>query len=478
MVGHLLISFPSGRLQGRTQKAFVGFIYFLSAPLDLIIYYLLSDQADCYACRRNLGIVHYATGSPTPVDWLLMPTIALVCAVVLWTMFRRWRRASPPLRRSLGPALAGGGLLISAIAAQRIGVLLAPPTPVRVVLAWSSEVALVCFPIGLLAGLIRSRLDRSAVADLTVALTGSPGPDLLRSALASAVHDPSLQVGYWLPEQRQYVDGSGLPVPPVERSGRTTTVLERDGRPVAALFHDTVVAEESSLIRAVAAAAGLAIENERLHAEARAQLIEVRASRARIVEASLTERRRVERDLHDGAQQRLLGVLLGLRLVRSQLDSGDYTAAGTTVDDARHELSTGLQEIRELAHGIHPAVLTDAGLPGALRSLAERAAVPVTITAVPTQRLPSVVEQTAYYVVAESVVNTVKHAHAASVSVCIRLSRSSSGRDPRRRSRRRRAIPGDRAARPSDRVAALDGHLPVSSPPGSGTTVIVELPCA
>ena len=122
MVGHLLISFPSGRLQGRTQKAFVGFIYFLSAPLDLIIYYLLSDQADCYACRRNLGIVHYGTGSPSPVDWLLMPTVALVCAAVLWTMFRRWRRASPLLQRSLGPALAGGGLLISVIAVQRIGV--------------------------------------------------------------------------------------------------------------------------------------------------------------------------------------------------------------------------------------------------------------------------------------------------------------------------------------------------------------------
>ena len=132
--------------------------------------------------------------------------------------------------------------------------------------------------IGLLVGLIRSRLDRWAVADLTVALTGSPGPELLRSALASAVHDPSLQVGYWLPEQQRYVDGSGLPVSSVERSGRTTTVLERDGRPVAALFHDTVVAEERSLIRAVAAAAGLAIENERLHAEASAQLIEVRAS--------------------------------------------------------------------------------------------------------------------------------------------------------------------------------------------------------
>ena len=478
MVGHLLISFPSGRLQGRTQKAFVGFIYFLSAPLDLIIYYLLSDQAACYACRRNLGIVHYATGSPTPVDWLLMPTVALVCAVVLWMMFRRWRRASPPLRRSLGPALAGGGLFISAIAAQRIGVLLAPPTPVRVVLAWSSEVALVCFPIGLLVGLIRSRLDRSAVADLTVALTGSPGPDLLRSALASAVHDPSLQVGYWLPEQRQYVDGSGLPVTSVERSGRTTTVLERDGRPVAALFYDTVVAEEGSLIRAVAAAAGLAIENERLHAEARAQLIEVRASRARIVEASLTERRRVERDLHDGAQQRLLGVLLGLRLVRSQLDSGDYTAAGTTVDDARHELSTGLQEIRELAHGIHPAVLTDAGLPAALRSLAERAAVPVTITAVPTQRLPSAVEQTAYYVVAESVVNTVKHAHAAAVSVCIRLDAG--------RLRVEIRDDGVGGAQPSqgsglrglsDRVAALDGNLSVRSTPGGGTTVIAELPC-
>jgi signal transduction histidine kinase len=369
--------------------------------------------------------------------------------------------------------------LISVIAAQRLGVLLAPSTPVRVVLAWSSEVALVCFPVGLLTGLVRSRLDRSAVADLAVALTGSPGPEPLRSALASAVHDPSLQVGYWLPEQRQYVDGSGVPVvTPAELSGRTMTALERDGRPVAALFHDTVLAEQRSLIQAVAAAAGLAIENERLHAEVRAQLTEVRASRARIVEASLTERRRVERDLHDGAQQRLLGVLLGLRLVRSQLDSGEYNAAGITVDEARRELSTGLDEIRELARGIHPAVLTDAGLPAALRSLAERAAVPVTITAVPSQRLPSVVEQTAYYVVAESVVNTVKHAHATSASVSIRLNAG--------QLRVEISDDGVGGAQPShgsglrglsDRVAAVDGHLSVSSPPGSGTTVVGELPC-
>ena len=110
MVGHLLISFPSGRLQGRTQKAFVGFIYFLSAPLDLIIYYVLSDQAACYACRRNLGIVHYRAGAPTPVDWLLMPTVALVCAVVLWMMFRRWRRASPrPSSAALVPRSPAAG---------------------------------------------------------------------------------------------------------------------------------------------------------------------------------------------------------------------------------------------------------------------------------------------------------------------------------------------------------------------------------
>ena len=335
-----------------------------------------------------------------------------------------------------------------------------------------------CFPIGLLVGLIRSRLDRSAVADLNVALTGSPGPDLLRSALASAVHDPSLQVGYWLPEQRQYVDGSGLPVTSVERSGRTTTVLERDGRPVAALFHDTVVAEEGSLIRAVAAAAGLAIETNGCTprpAPSSSRCARPGRGSSRPASPNVDAWNVICMTAPNSA---CWGVLLGLRLVRSQLDSGDYTAAGTTVDDARHELSTGLQEIRELAHGIHPAVLTDAGLPAALRSLAERAAVPVTITAVPTQRLPSAVEQTAYYVVAESVVNTVKHAHAAAVSVCLRLNAG--------RLRVEIRDDGVGGAQPSqgsglrglsDRVAALDGNLSVRSTPGGGTTVIAELPC-
>jgi signal transduction histidine kinase len=338
-------------------------------------------------------------------------------------------------------------------------------------------VALAFLPLGLLAGLVRGRLDRTAVADLAVALTGPAGHQGLRAALAQAVHDPSLDVVYWIAERQEFLDGDGTSVRLDGRPPSATTVLQRDGQPVAALLHDEVVGEQRALLEAVAATAGLAIENERLHAEVRAQLAEVRASRARIVAAAAAERRRVERNLHDGAQQSLLSVLLALRLVQAQLDAGSSDAARESLHDACKALTAALDEVRELARGIHPAVLSDAGLADALRALAERSPVPVELSAVPPGRLPSLVEETAYYVVAESLANVVKHARATRAVVDLRLRQGrllvqvrddgAGGAEPARGSGLRGLV---------DRVAAVDGHLDVDST-SSGTRVQAEIPC-
>jgi signal transduction histidine kinase len=479
MAAHLLVAFPTGRLRGWRERALIGFVYTLTVPFDLAAYYFLSDIAACSACRHNIAVPRYHLGPLGTADLIIHPIVIVVCGIVLWSLLRRWKRASPALRRSLAPALLGGALFLVTIAVQRVGILLTPPVSVRVVLGWASHVALVFFPLGLLTGLIRSRLDRSGIADLAVALTGTPGPDGLRDALARAVHDPSLLVGYWLPERQQFVDGHGEPLPLEDRAGRAITFLEREGQPVAALLHDATVAEQRNLLEAVAATAGLAIENEQLHAAVRAQLAEVRASRARIVAAGVTERRRVERNLHDGAQQRLLSVLLGLRIVRTQLDQQAYATARVTVDEACRELGGAIEEIRELARGIHPAVLTDAGLPAALRSLAERSPLPVEIAAVPQERLPALVEETAYYVIAESLVNIVKHAGASRVSVEVRrvdgrllvavADDGVGGADP---------AAGSGLRGLADRVAALDGCLRIASRHSDGTRIIAELPCA
>ena len=477
---HLLVAFPTGRLSTRGGRALVWFVYSLTVPLNLILYYLFSGVSDCSTCRENGLIPRTSPGSESSVGLVIHPLVILICGVVLWLMYRRWQRASPALRRSLEPALLGGALFVATIAVERAVILLTtPPLPVLAALGWASQVALVFFPLGLLAGLIRSRLDRSGVADLAVALTGSPGPEGLRDALARAVHDPTLQVGYWLPDQQTFVDERGQPLPVEARPGRATTVLERDGNRVAALLHDATVAEQRTLLEAVAATAGLAIENERLHAAVRAQLNEVRASRARIVEAGVIERRRVERNLHDGAQQRLLSVLLGLRIARSHLDQHAYDQVRVTVDEACRELGGAIEEIRELARGIHPASLSDAGLPAALRSLAERSPVPVEIRTTPPGRLPAVVEETAYYVAAESLANVAKHAGAHRVAVDVRQNDGSltvevrddgiGGADP---------TEGSGLRGLADRVAALDGRLSVESNPGSGTRITADIPCA
>ena len=257
---------------------------------------------------------------------------------------------------------------------------------------------------------------------------------------------------------------------------RAVTVLEHDGQRLAALVHDPALLEEPELLEAVGAAACLALENARLQAELRAQLAEVRASRARIVAAGDAERRRLERDLHDGAQQRLLGIRLALQLARGRLADG-----GASVDEllaeADAEVVDALTELRALARGIHPAILTEEGLAPALAALARRAPVPIEVS-VCRERLPAPLEATAYFVAAEALANVVKHAHASSASIEVaridgRLAVAvaddgEGGADP--------GGAGLRGLR--DRVEALDGRLEVESSAEGGTRVSAAIPCA
>jgi len=227
----------------------------------------------------------------------------------------------------------------------------------------------------------------------------------------------------------------------------------------------------------VTSAAGLALENERLHAELRAHVDDLRESRARIVEAGDAERRRLERNLHDGAQQRLVSMSLNLRLVESQLRT-DPEAAEPLVAQLREDLTGAIEELRELARGIHPAVLSDRGLAPALEAVAARSPVPVELSA-PQERLPPPVEAAIYYVVSEALANVAKYAQASSVTVEVARTDGRAivavaddgigGADPERGS-------GLRGL--ADRVAALDGRLHVDSAPSRGTRIHADLPCA
>ena len=254
------------------------------------------------------------------------------------------------------------------------------------------------------------------------------------------------------------------------------TILERHGNKVAALIHDPALSEDPALLDAVSSAAGLALENERLLVELRAQLDEVRDSRARIVEAGVTERRRLERNLHDGAQQRLVTLSLHLRMAQETLHD-DPAAAEAMLEGVGDDLKQALEELRELARGLHPAVLTDRGLAPALQSLAKRSPFPVEIAGVPALRLPEAVEAALYYVVAESLTNAAKHAGATEGRVELSTTPEMVVVEIRDNGSGGANLTGGTGLRGLvDRVEALGGELRVQSSPRRGTVIRAELP--
>jgi len=263
----------------------------------------------------------------------------------------------------------------------------------------------------------------------------------------------------------------------VRGRGRATTLIERKGEHVAALLHDPSLQDEPELLAAVTAAAGIAVENGRLQADLRARLEELRGSRARVIDAGQKERQRLERNLHDGAQQRLIALSLELSLLEQRLE-GDPEAT-TRLDQARREIALSLEELRDVARGIHPAVLSGHGLQVALESIAARAAVPVRLTVELDKRLQERLEVVAYYVVSESLTNIAKHACATRATVDVGrkggqmivevVDDGIGGADTERGS-------GLRGL--ADRVEALGGRLRVWTPRGGGTRVQAEIPCA
>jgi signal transduction histidine kinase len=340
-------------------------------------------------------------------------------------------------------------------------------------LEWLSEAMLATVPFGFLAGLLRTRLAHgTAVSELVGRLGEAPGEDELRTALADALGDPSVRLAYWLPESERFVDAGGRPVTLPETGW---TAVDVHGRRVAAIVHDPQLADEPQLVRTVGAAAALALENQRLAAELRARIEELRASRARLVEAADAERRRLERDLHDGAQSRLVALALQLRLLRNKLD--DQPELTAMLDESAAELDASLEELRELARGIHPAVLTDRGLEAALQALASRAPVPVEIAYAPPSELPPPVETAIYFVAAEALTNVAKYARARRATVSVTHGDGTVVVEVSDDGRGGAHFAGGSGLRGlADRVAALDGRLELDSPPQGGTRLRAELP--
>jgi signal transduction histidine kinase len=336
--------------------------------------------------------------------------------------------------------------------------LLAAPVAILTVAAtdWSGRA---------MRALARSLLITSLAADAPV-----------RDALAESLGDRTLSIAYWLPDREAFVDEAGLPVRlPEPGSDRAWTAVDYEGRRLAAIIHDAHLEASPELVQAAAAAASLALDNERLKADLRARVEELRASRVRIVEASNAARRKVERDLHDGAQQQLVALALELKVLRTRV--GENPEALELIDGIEGKLGAALDELRELARGIHPGILSDRGLAVALAALVRRAPIPVNEEIDLPARPPEPVEAVGYYVVTEGLTNVLKYARASEATVRARYEGNEvvveleddgvGGADESRGS----GLQGLR-----DRVAAHDGTFEVWSEPGQGTLVRARIP--
>jgi signal transduction histidine kinase len=406
------------------------------------------------------------------VQLLLLSALALLGVVLIW---RRWR--SLPLWQRRRPAqilINCFSLSLIMLAALLIAGAFQLPGFEIIRLATFAVAGLA--PLAFLAGLLDARLAKAGVGELLVQLRANPAPDL-RELLAKALRDPTLSLIYWLPQYGSWADQDGNPATIPEPGGsRRVTLLKQNGEEIAALVYDATLGEEPDLVEAVSAAAGIALENGRLEAELRARLQELHGSRTRVVEAQQNERRRLERNLHDGAQQRLVALALELGLLAEQADSDPATQ--TRLKRARSEVAQSLDELRDIARGLHPAVVSGHGLAVALESLVAATPLEVQLKTDGLPRLPEPLEVAAYYVVSESLTNAGKHAQATRVTVDVGVTDGTliaeviddgiGGADSER---------GTGLRGLADRVEALNGRIRVWSAAGSGTRVRAEIPC-
>jgi signal transduction histidine kinase len=466
LVLYMLLAIPSGRLGSRLDRGIVLFGVVAG----------VSDIPSVSGDNPLRGAIGAATGAAFSSTLSIVADVTVAAAIAV--VVARWWRSTAAGRRPLTPVYVAALLVGLRAILEEVVVSIGLVAENSDLLKLAELASFALIPMSVLLGLLRARLARTAVADLVIELGKTPEPDRLRAALAQALGDPGLEVMRWSTDRAAYLDEAGADVDPFVRAGsRAVTLLERSGRPLAAIIHDPALLDDPGLMPSVATAMRLEVENEHLQAEVARQLTEVRLSRARIVEAGDAERRRVERNLHDGAQQRLVSLSLALRLLRSKLGSDADPAVLADLDALSGELKGALADLRELAGGIHPEVLTQAGLGAALLTLAERSPVPVVVEGSPTERFPATVEATAYFVAAEGLTNVAKYAQAGRVTIaayasgdCLTIEISDDGiggADPSKGSGLRGLV---------DRVEAVGGRLDIVSPASRGTRLRAEIP--
>ena len=466
---HLFLAYPSGRLAGRAERVVVIIGYVAAVGLQVVIL-MLGGFDD----RHMLTVAQRQTAAETVqnVQLLTLSALALIGVVLLW---RRWW-ALPRWQRRRPAQILINCFSLSLVMLAALLIAGAFQLPGFEIIRLATFAVAGLAPLAFLAGLLDARLATAGVGELLVQLRANPSRDL-RELLARALRDPTLSLIYWLPQYGSWADQDGNPMTlPGPETDRRVTIVKQNGEQIAALVYDATLGEEPDLVEAVSAAAGIALENGRLEAELRARLQELHGSRTRVVEAQQNERRRLERDLHDGAQQRLVALALELGMLAEKSDTDPATQG--RLKRARSEVSESLNELRDVARGLHPAVVSGHGLAVALESLATVTPLEVELKTDGLPRLPEQLEVAAYYVVSESLTNAAKHAQASRVSVELRVDEDTlvaeiiddgiGGADSER---------GTGLRGLADRIEALDGRLRIWSAAGSGTRVRAEIPC-
>ncbi|WP_188959664.1 sensor histidine kinase [Modestobacter marinus] len=473
LLGIAMLSYPSDLPWTRGVRIYVAVLVTVLVPVNVAQALVSQPEWNGFAAGawwpallpsrswHVTTIVIYSTGC-----------LALAAGAI--SLFvQRMRAASGIDRAALLPALLGvsTGAVIGAVTTS--GQVLVASEQAWAAMVATQSIALLALPISVALTAVRTRLADVEMTKTVGQLVRPATPDAVERAVRTLLHDPSATVQFWSPERSGYIDGDGQPaVSGADRHRMTVEVHAASGDRLAQVVLDPRLGHHASLVDWTVTSIGLALENAWLQAQLRAQLGEVRASRTRILDAQLSERRRLGRNLHDGAQQKLLA--LSMRLEAARTRTSDETTQ-RELTEIKDQLRTALADIRDLARGLHPAVLTQAGLGAAVAEMVGRRSVPVLVD-LPAQRLDELVESAAYFVISEAIANADKHAGAGTVSI------------------RGRLLDGDFVLRISDdghggadadgaglrgladRVSALGGSFVVVSPPDGGTRVDVRIP--
>ena len=486
---YLILSFPSGRLSSSVDRWLVGVtagvaaLLFLPSAALVEFYPEPSPYGSCDGdCPPNAFFLLGA--EPAVVDSLVRPVREILTALlfvgVTLRLTQRIRRASPPMSRTLAPLLVVATIRCATLAIALPIRAASPGSPLLDVLLWILALALPLMAVAFLAGELHSRLFVASALERLGAMIGpTPSSGTLRSALAETLDDESLEVASWAPGTGGWVGADGSPVAlPGPDSGRSATEVRYGRRRVAILIHDEALGEDPGFVEAVGAYALVAFENRRLLARDQASTREVHESRSRILASANQERQRIERDLHDGAQQQLVALRIHLELIGETLDS-DPARAREKLHALGDEVEGTLDSIRSLARGVYPALLEDRGLVEALRSVTRGMPIHASVNPDGSGRYTPEVEAAVYFCCLEAVQNASKHA-AGARHITISLTQGErlgfEVRDDGGGFDTTVSASGAGLVNMRDRLAALGGELTLTSAPGEGTAVTGSLP--